>query len=86
MSPMTLANNVTVIAPYSLTLFSPCSYLMHLISLIKKGVKKFYMCAFECLHGMYTMLGAARLDILKLELVSCEPSYEGWELSPGPLK
>lgn len=36
MSPITLANNVTVIAPYSLTLFSPCSYLMHLISLIKK--------------------------------------------------
>lgn len=38
MSPMTLANNVTVIAPY-LTLFSPCSYLMHLIPLIKKRLK-----------------------------------------------
>lgn len=38
------------------------------------------MCAFECLHGMYTMLGAVGLD-LKLELVSCEPSYGGWELN-----
>lgn len=44
------------------------------------------MCAFECLHGVYTMLGAVRLDVLKVELVSCEPSYGGWELNPGPLK
>lgn len=44
------------------------------------------MCAFECLHGMYTMLGTMRLDVLKLELISCEPSYGGWELNPGPLK
>lgn len=45
MSPMTLTNNVTVIAPYSLTLFSPWSYLMHLISLIKKRLKNF-----TCVH------------------------------------
>lgn len=56
MSPMTLANSITLFAPSLLTLFPPCSYLTYFTSLIKKERLNNLICVYLSTWYVYHAL------------------------------